>query len=139
MIKIIQFILFLIILYIFLISNNLNSLFQSILGRLLIFLFLILITSINKILGIIFTAFLLVYFNDVLVNNYIPFHNQNINYVEKFSNIYSDNFYSNNVYESEFDKTANKITMESYLQPKRSNDLFPFKINMHKQEPKPYF
>ena len=133
MIKIIKFICFLLIIYIFLISNNLNDLFQSILGRLIIFLFLILITSINKILGIIFAGYLLVYFNNVLINNYIPFHNQNINNVENFSNIYSS---KNNLVD--YDIITDKINMESYMQPKRSNDLFPFKINISNKEPKPY-
>jgi hypothetical protein len=125
MIKIIQFISFLLILYIFLISDNINTLFQSILGRLFIFLFLILITHINKILGIIFACYLLLSFNNELVSNYIPFHNQQ---VENFSNIYSDN-----------DTKSNKIIMEKYLQPKKSNDLFPFIIKLSNKEPKPYF
>jgi hypothetical protein len=136
MIKIIQFICFVLIIYIFLISNNLNDLFQSILGRFIIFLFLILITSINKILGIIFACYLLVYFNNVLVNNYIPFHNQNINNVENFSNIYSSKNNSNNLVD--YDIITDKINMESYMLPKRSNDLFPFKINIPNKEPKPY-
>jgi len=126
--QIFQFVIFLLIIYIFLISNNLTILFQSILGRLLIFLFLILITSINKTLGMIFGAYLLVYFNNVLVNNYIPFHN-----VENFSNIYSNKKFEN----IDFDTTTDKINMESYLQPKRSNDLFPFKMNIPSREPKP--
>jgi hypothetical protein len=125
MIKMILFISILLILYIFLISNNINTLFQSSLGRLLIFLFLILITDINKTLGIIFACYLLVYFNNEMVYNYIPFHNQQ---VENFSNIYSN-----------LDTNLNKIIMEKYLQPKISNDLFPFIIKSSNKEPKPYF
>ena len=125
MIKIIQFISILLILYIFLISDNINTLFQSILGRLFIFLFLILITHINKILGIIFASYLLLYFNNEMISNYIPFHNQQ---VENFYNIYSD-----------IDTKSNKIIMEKYLQPKMSNNLFPFIIKSSNKEPKPYF
>jgi len=128
--QIFQFVIFLLIIYIFLITNNLTLLFQSILGRLFIFLFLILITSIDKTLGFIFGAYLLVYFNNVLINNYIP--NKN---VENFSNIYSNKKSE----KLDFDTTTNKINMESYLQPKRSNDLFPFKMTIPSNEPKPNF
>jgi predicted membrane protein len=119
-----QFILVLLIICFFLISYNLNNLFQSILGRLIIFLFLILITFINKTIGFIYAAYLLVYFNNVLVNDYIPFHN-----VENFS-LQSNN--ENN------DITTDKINMEGNLQAKSSNDFPPFKINMSRKEPKPY-
>jgi hypothetical protein len=60
-----------------------------------------------------------------MVSNYIPFHNQQ---VENFSNIYSN-----------IDTNSNKIIMEKYLQPKMSNDLFPFIIKSSNKEPKPYF
>jgi hypothetical protein len=131
MIKIIQFICCLLIIYIFLISNNLNKLFQSILGRFYIFLILILITCINKIAGFICGLYLLIYLNNVLVNNYIPFHN-----VENFSNIYSSELNSNIL--TEYDIISDKINMERYMQPQKSNDLFPFKIKITNKEPKPY-
>ena len=131
MIKIIQFICCLLIIYIFLISNNLNKLFQSILGRLFIFLVLILITCINKIAGFICGLYLLIYLNNVLVNYYIPFHN-----VENFSNIYSSEVNSNIL--TEYDIITDKINMERYMQPQKSNDLFRFKIKITNKEPKPY-
>ena len=131
MIKIIQFICCLLIIYIFLISNNLNKLFQSILGRLFIFLVLILITCINKIAGFICGLYLLIYLNNVLVNNYIPFHN-----VENFSNIYSSKLNSNNL--TDYDIMTDKINIESYMKPRQSNHLFPFNIKITNKEPKPY-
>jgi len=124
-----QFILVLLIICFFLISYNLNNLFQSILGRLIIFLFLILITFINKTIGFICAAYLLVYFNNVLVNHYIPFHN-----VENFSN----NHLQPDTYNENNDITTEKINMEGNLQAKSSNDFPPFKINMSRKEPKPY-
>jgi len=128
MIKIFQLIIILLILYIFLVSNIINRLFQSILGRLLIFSFVIIMTFINKTLGFILASYLLVCFNDVLVTNYIPFHNQNV-----------DNYYNSNDTSSiNFDIITEKINIEKLLQPKKSIDLFSFSTNKSNKEPKPF-
>ena len=128
MIKIFQLIIILLILYIFLVSNIINRLFQSILGRVLIFSFVIIMTFINKTLGFILASYLLVCFNDVLVTNYIPFHNQNV-----------ENYYNSNDTSSiNFDIITEKINIEKLLQPKKSMDLFSFSINKSNKEPKPF-
>lgn len=128
MIKIFQLIIILLILYIFLVSNIINRLFQSILGRVLIFSFVIIMTFINKTLGLILASYLLVCFNDVLVTNYIPFHNQNV-----------ENYYNSNDTSSiNFDIITEKINIEKLLQPKKSIDLFSFSTNKSNKEPKPF-
>jgi hypothetical protein len=87
-------------------------------------------TSINKTLGFIFACYLLVYFNEVIVSNLIPFHNQNV-----------ENYYTSSPTESsptDFDIITEKINIEQLLQPKKSIDLFFFPINKYNKEPKPF-
>jgi hypothetical protein len=85
-------------------------------------------TFINKTLGFILASYLLVCFNDVLVTNYIPFHNQNV-----------ENYYNSNDTSSiNFDIITEKINIEKLLQPKKSMDLFSFSINKSNKEPKPF-
>jgi len=130
MIKIFQIIIILLILYIFIVSNIINTLFQSILGRLMIFMFIIIMTLINKTLGFIFACYLLVCFNEVLVSNFIPFHNQNV-----------ENYFKSTPTESnpnDFYIITEKINIEQLLQPKKSIDLFFFPMNNYNKEPKPF-
>jgi hypothetical protein len=69
---------------------------------------------------------MLLYFNDVLVNTYIPFHKEN------FSNIYSETT------QNDFDIITKKINIQEYLQPKYSKNLFPFINKNNNKEPKPF-
>ena len=92
------------------ISYNMNYLYNTILGRLLLFSFIICITLIDQTLGIFISAYILTYYTEYNLEGFT----NNIENVdddrETFDNIYSKS-----------NTTNNKINVEKYLTPKESN------------------
>jgi hypothetical protein len=90
------------------ISYNIEYLYKTVLGRLLLFLFIICITIIDKTFGIIISSFILTYYNEYNLEGFV--NNPNLKTTEMFDNIYSN-----------FNLTKNKIIIENFLTPKESN------------------
>jgi hypothetical protein len=106
--KIITITLILLCITLIAISYNIEDLYKTVLGRLLLFLFIICITLIDKTFGIIISAFILTYYNDYNLEGFEK-HSE-IKTIEMFDNIYSN-----------FDLTKNKLNIENFLTPKESN------------------
>jgi len=66
----ISIIVILIILIIFMIPNLVYNLFQSILGRFILFMLLIILISFNNFVGFIFSAFLLIFYSEIITHSY---------------------------------------------------------------------
>lgn len=106
--KIITITLILLCITLIAISYNIEYLYKTVLGRLLLFLFIICITIIDKTFGIIISAFILTYYNEYNLEGFV--NNSDIETVELFDNIYSN-----------FNLTKNKLNLEKFLTPKESN------------------
>ena len=105
--KIIKITLILLCITLIAISYNIEYLYKTVLGRLLLFLFIICITIIDKTFGIIISAFILTYYNEYNLEGFV---NPDIKTVELFDNIYSN-----------FNLTKNKLNLEKFLTPTESN------------------
>jgi len=115
-----------IVLYIYITSCYINFLFNTILGRLLLFLFIIYIISVNNIFGFLLSIFILLIYNDYFQRNYELEGFTNDKYKDK------DNDMLNYL------KLINKkINLDKYFAPKDSNTEIIF-IKRNKGEPSIY-
>jgi energy-coupling factor transporter transmembrane protein EcfT len=103
-----------IVLYIYISSCYINFLFNTILGRLLLFLFIIYVININNTFGLILSIFILLIYNDY-------FHTKYSYNLEEFKNIDKDNDMLNYL------KLINKkINLDNFFIPKDSNNEIIF-------------
>lgn len=115
-----------IVLYIYISSCYINFLFNTILGRLLLFLFIICVVSVNNTLGFILSISILLIYNEYFNTNYN---------LENFKNIDEN--------DKEIDmlnylKLINKkINLDNFFIPKDSNNEIIF-IKRNKGEPTIY-
>ena len=113
-----------IVLYIYITSCYINFLFNTILGRLLLFLFIIFIINVNNIVGFLLSVFILLVYNDYFHKTY------------EF-----EGFTNNKDKESDmlnYLKLINKkINLDRYFAPKDSNTEIIF-IQRNKGEPSIY-
>jgi hypothetical protein len=115
-----------IVLYIYISSCYINFLFNTILGRLLLFLFIIYVVSINNTFGFILSICILLIYNDYFYTNYNLENFKNINENDK------ENDMLNNL------KLINKkINLDKFFIPKDSNTEIIF-IKRNKGEPSIY-
>ena len=114
-----------IVLYIYISSCYINFLFNTILGRLILFLFIIYIINLNKIFGILLSIFILLIYNDYFYRNY------DIDRIEGFKN---DN---DNDILKHLKLINKKINLDRYFIPKDSNKEIIF-IKRNKGEPSIY-
>lgn len=114
-----------IVLYIYITSCYINFLFNTILGRLLLFLFIIYIININNIFGFLLSIFILLVYNDYFHRNYE---------LEGFTNDKEDNDHDMLNYLKLINK---KINLDKYFTPKDSNSEIIF-IKRNKGEPSIY-
>jgi energy-coupling factor transporter transmembrane protein EcfT len=114
-----------IVLYIYISSCYINFLFNTILGRLILFLFIIYIINLNKIFGILLSIFILLIYNDYFYRNY------DIDRIEGFKN---DN---DNDILKHLKLINKKINLDRYFIPKDSNKEIIF-IKRNKEEPTIY-
>lgn len=113
-----------IVLYIYITSCYINFLFNTILGRLLLFLFIIFTINVNNMFGFILSVFILLIYNDYFRNNYE---------LEGFSN-HKDKESDMLNYLKLINK---KINLDRYFAPKDSNTEIIF-IQRNKGEPSIY-
>lgn len=114
-----------IVLYIYITSCYINFLFNTILGRLLLFLFIIYIINVNNIFGFLLSIFILLVYNDYFQMNYE---------LEGFINDKEDNDNDMLNYLKLINK---KINLDKYFIPKDSNSEIIF-IQRNKGEPSVY-
>jgi len=115
-----------IVLYIYITSCYINFLFNTILGRLLLFLFIIYIISVNNIFGFLTSVFILLVYNDYFYRTY------DMNSVEGFKNKDNEDDMLNYL------KLINKkINLDKYFAPKDSNAEIIF-IQRNKGDPSIY-
>ena len=114
-----------IVLYIYVTSCYINFLFNTILGRLILFLFIIYIICINNMFGFIISVFILLVYNDYFYRNYQleGFRNKKNNDDDDMLN---------------YLKLINKkINLDKYFSPKDSNTEIIF-VQRNKGEPSIY-
>jgi len=122
---------FIIILYLLLTPYNFGYLFNTILGRSILFMLIIFFITINQLLGIIIAAIILYFYNEYsleqnsFAGNMMP--ETKTTTVESFSNIYES-----------LNTTNNKISLEHYLKPKQSNQQIIYDVRQKDNEPSPY-
>ena len=116
-----------IVLYIYITSCYINFLFNTILGRLLLFLFIVYIISVNNIFGFLISVFILLVYNDYFHRNY------EMEGLEGFKNK-KDNEDDMLNYLKLINK---KINLDKYFSPKDSNTEIIF-IKRNKGEPSIY-
>ena len=115
-----------IVLYIYISSCYINFLFNTILGRLLLFLFIIYVVSVNNTLGFILSISILLIYNEYFNTNYN---------LEEFTNI-DENDKENDMLN--YLKLINKkINLDNFFIPKDSNNEIIF-IKRNKGEPTIY-
>jgi len=113
-----------IVLYIYITSCYINFLFNTILGRLLLFLFIIFIINVNNIIGFLLSVFILLVYNDYFHKTYE---------LEEFTNNKDKDSDMLN-----YLKLINKkINLDKYFVPKDSNAEIIF-IQRNKGEPSIY-
>ena len=113
-----------IVLYIYISSCYINFLFNTILGRLLLFLFIIYVICVNNMVGFLLSIFILLIYNDYFYMNYE---------LEGFTNKKE-----NDDDMLKYLKLINKkINLDKYFAPKNSNDEIIF-IQRNKGEPSIY-
>ena len=105
-----------IVLYIYITSCYINFIFNTILGRLLLFLFIIYIINVNNIFGFLLSIFILLVYNDYFHRNYEQ------NGIEGFTNKKDKDDDMLN-----YLKLINKkINLDKYFAPKDSNSEIIF-------------
>ena len=113
-----------IVLYIYISSCYINFLFNTILGRLLLFLFIIYVICVNNMVGFLLSIFILLIYNDYFYREYE---------LEGFTNKKE-----NDDDMLKYLKLINKkINLDKYFAPKDSNDEIIF-IQRNKGEPSIY-
>ena len=118
-----------IVLYIYISSCYINFLFNTILGRLILFLFIIYIVSVNSIFGFIISIFILLIYNDYFYRNY------DFESIEGFKN--KNNNDNENDILKHLKLINKKINLDKHFIPKDSNKEIIF-IKRNKGEPSIY-
>ena len=118
-----------IVLYIYITSCYINFLFNTILGRSLLFLFIIYVINLNNTFGFILSIFILLSYNEYFNTNYDYYD------LEEFTNRNNSNKESDILsYLKLIDK---KINLDKFFIPKDSNNEIIF-IKRNKGEPSIY-
>jgi len=126
-------ILIIIFIYLLLTPYNFRYLFNSILGRTILFIMIIFFITMNQILGIIISAIVLFFYNEYIIDKYSytgnnmkleSFTNYNNNPEPDSKSDLNDNHNMNII--------DNKISLEHNLRPKWSNQQLIHKTNIKK-------
>jgi hypothetical protein len=117
-----------IVLYIYISSCYINFIFNTILGRLLLFSFIIYIISVNNTLGFILSICILLIYNDYFNTNYN---------LENFKNIDENDKENENDMLNNLKLINKKINLDKLFMPKDSNTEIIF-IKRNKGEPSIY-
>lgn len=113
-------------LYLFLTQHNLDFLYNTILGRITLFLFIIVCITVNPLLGIVISAVVLYFYNNAYLeqmsysSNSFPFPNDTLH----------------NIYEN-IDMIAEKMKIEQSLAPKQSNRQIVLDRKYHREREEP--
>lgn len=122
------FIVFCIIfLYLFLTQHNIDFLYKTILGRTILFLFIIFCITINPFFGIVISAIILYYYNNA--------------YLEQNSHLSNSlpltvDYSLHNIYEN-LDIILHKLKVENTLMQKQSNREIFLEKKFHRQDSEP--
>jgi hypothetical protein len=118
-------------LYLFLTQHNLNFLYKTILGRMILFLFIIFCVTINPLLGVVISAIVLYYYNNAYLEQMSHLSNS-----LPSSSMMDYSYTVHNIYET-LDILMHKLRLEKSLMPKQSNRQIVLDKKYHRQEREP--